>query len=202
MASIGGGLAVRHGDALAGGETVELDDDRPVEFAPPGDRGVVVVEHGEPRAGNAERGGEVACVRLRRLEPGQFGGRSEARDATTRALVGDTGDERSLGAREHQVGVVGRSHRRDPARAGRRGRDAGTPRRSPVRAPPPPITSTRISGSPPARTCPSREQLGHLSGPFVHASVEVGHARTPSKASLAWASPTWIGYLPVKQPLQ
>ncbi len=112
-----GGIAVGHRDALTGSETVELDDDRPPEFAPPGDRGVVVVERGEPRSGDAERRGQLARVRLGRLELGEFGGRPEAWNPTTSALVGDTGGQRGLGAGKHQVGVVGRGGaeiRREP----------------------------------------------------------------------------------------
>ena len=54
---------------------------KPDSLPPREVRDVDVVEAGERRAGDAELRGEVAGVRLRRLEPGEVGGRSEARDA-------------------------------------------------------------------------------------------------------------------------
>ena len=178
-----GGLAVRHGDALPGGETVELDHDRSVEFAPPGDRRVVVVE-AKRTVGRECRARWRARVRTS----------STTRAGRVRRSVRSTGfhDVRTRRRRRRRVRPRGRGtpgrcrramHRRDPARAGRRGRGAGMPRRSPVRARP------RRSPAPASALRPV------FSGRVR--KDRVGHARTPSKASLAWASPTWIGYLPV-----
>ncbi|MEZ5298858.1 MAG: hypothetical protein R2697_22030 [Ilumatobacteraceae bacterium] len=51
-----------HGDALAGGQPVELHHDRAPELAPPGDRpvGVLLLEALVRRSGHAEGVGEMA----------------------------------------------------------------------------------------------------------------------------------------------
>ena len=75
-----------HGDALAGGESVELDDDGPAQRPPPRRRRVDVAgpEAGERRAGDAEASRQLPGVPLRRLQSRQRGSRAEARHARPR----------------------------------------------------------------------------------------------------------------------
>ena len=170
---LGLGVVDRHGDALAGGEPVELDDDRPTELAPPRQRavGVELVEASVLRARDAERGGEVTAEALRRLDPGLLRGRPEARDAAERALVGDAGGEHGLGAGDHEVDIGGS----DRAELG-----------------------VDAHGVPVLFAGPGDGVLAPAAADHQHPH----QAKAPSKLSLAWASWTAIGYRPVKQALQ
>ena len=94
----------RHDDAFATGEAVLLDDDRSVQAPPPLDRFACRRCCQVTRRRNTERGGQLARVGLRRLQPGQFGGGPEAGDAAAPAFVGDPMGQRRLGADDHQVG--------------------------------------------------------------------------------------------------
>ena len=101
---IGLGGRGRHDHALAGGQTVELHDHGQLGVAPPADGVVVVVAAMERRRRQAQLCGERTCVTLRGLEPGEVGGRAEARDTGLGTAVGGAGGKRRLGPDDDQIG--------------------------------------------------------------------------------------------------
>ena len=158
------GVVGRHRDALAAGQPVELDDDRAAELTPPPPRAVDVAgaEASERRTGDPERRRQFAGIALRRLQRGELRRRPEARHAGRHAAIGCPGDERRLGAGDHEVGrrqVDGVEIRRDDD-----------------------VVAVAPAG-------PGDRLLPAAAAEHDHAH----QARTPSKLSLACASPTSSG---------
>ncbi len=92
-------------DALAAGQPVEFHHDRNPELAPPRDGGGRLGEPCEAGAGDAEFGGERPGKGLRRFEPGELGGRPEARQPAPGTFVGDARRQRGLGAGDDEIDV-------------------------------------------------------------------------------------------------
>ena len=131
------GIVVGHGHALARGEAVELDDDR-------ASRGRATRRSLRRRRRNGRtrgRGCRVTSPARGRTTSTTRVGRASAvgpKHGMPRrgALVGDTGDERRFGPRDHEIGVVGGRVAEVRCDAARRGRGADRPTRSPARAHP------------------------------------------------------------------
>ncbi len=120
------GLGARRGDgdALAGGETVGLDDDRqllPGEVRL-GGRGVLEASIGRGR--NAELGAQILGEALRALELRRRLLRPEALDSRRREIIYQAGDERRLRPDDDEIDGVIRAEANDGSMVGDGKRDA------------------------------------------------------------------------------
>ena len=115
----------RHRDALAGRQTVGLDDDRGPDAVEIGQRRVAI------REGLGEGGGDGALhheffrERLRALEPGACCARTEGGNVGGAKVVRETSDERDLGADYDEVDGVLARKRDDRGTIGGVKRDVG-----------------------------------------------------------------------------
>ena len=109
---VGVGRGVGHHHTLSRRQAVGLHHHGCFESAPPVDGLFGVVGAQEAGGGDAEPSGQGAGVPLRRLEPGQLGGRAETGHAGRGAAIGHPCHQGRLGPDDHQVGagdaVVGR----------------------------------------------------------------------------------------------
>jgi len=97
---------LRHEDALARREAVGLDDDGSALFAHIGEGGSLVMEGAIGGGGQVIALHEVLGEGLAPLELRTACARTEAGDARLTHHIGDTGDERGLGAYHHEADLV------------------------------------------------------------------------------------------------
>ena len=115
-----------HDNALAGGESVILDDVGGTQVV----EGCLDLVHRGARegasGGHAGIGHDLLCERLRGLETRRVLRRAENRDPIVEDRIGDARDERGLRADNHEINVFGRGATHDVLRIQRIHRQGAT----------------------------------------------------------------------------